>query len=183
VLTITYLASIRGFVIYQDIRSSKNLVNQADACLGVDTLWIYEGSREIGAAGAIGYYLNQAKTLHPPQPKPGWTTADNTLDSTLDTNNYRTVMILSDGGKNRIPPHFPGSTPQYLITQTELQTYWDSDRPVVFLTDFLRQPNDSSDPLTLNLPQGATQPYLISGQRQLYLNRAAANLTQKQCPI
>jgi 4-amino-4-deoxy-L-arabinose transferase-like glycosyltransferase len=183
VLTITYLASIRGFVIYQDIRSSKNLVNQADACLGVDTLWIYEGSREIGAAGAIGYYLNQAKTLHPPQPKPGWTTADNTLDSTLDTNNYRTVMILSDGGKNRIPPHFPGSTPQYLISQTELQTYWDSDRPVVFLTDFLRQPNDSSDPLTLNLPQGATQPYLISGQRQLYLNRAAANLTQKQCPI
>ncbi|MEO1465017.1 MAG: hypothetical protein AAFR89_02145, partial [Cyanobacteria bacterium J06633_1] len=62
------------------------------------------------------------------------------------------------------------------------QTYWNSDRPVVFLTDFLRQPNDNSDPLTLNLPQGATQPFIISGQRQLYLNQAASKLADQQCP-
>jgi hypothetical protein len=54
---------------------------------------------------------------------------------------------------------------------------------VVFLTDFLRQPNDNNDPLTLNLPQGATQPYITSGQRQLYLNQAATGLAQNQCPI
>lgn len=166
VLAITYLASIRGFVAYEDIRSSKNLVHQANACLSIDTLWTYEGSREIGAAGAIGYYLNQTNPIK--------------LEN-LGKSDYRTVMILADGGKNRIPPHFPGDPPEYLITQAELQTYWDSDRPVVFLTDFLRQPNDSSDPLTLNLPQGATQPYLTSGQRQLYLNQAATKLAQNQC--
>jgi 4-amino-4-deoxy-L-arabinose transferase-like glycosyltransferase len=174
VLMLTYIATIRGFAIYQDIRSSKNLVQEANSCLSVDTLWTYEGSRELGAAGVIDYYLNQGKTSDDRHDLPGWTTVGDIT--------YRTVMILADGGKNRIPPQFPGSTPEYLITQAELQTYWDSDRPVVFLTDFLRQPNDSSDPLTLNLPRGATQPYMISGQRQLYLNQAAMKLAQNQCP-
>ncbi|MBE9047505.1 glycosyltransferase family 39 protein [Pleurocapsales cyanobacterium LEGE 10410] len=164
VLIITYLATIRGFYLYQDLRSSKSLVIQANSCLSIDTLWTFEGSREIGAAGAIGYYLNQNKV--------GWATKNNA---------YRTVMILADGGKNRIPPRFPGSPPQYLITKAQLQTYWDSDRPVVFLTDFLRQPDDDSDPLTLNLPQGAIKPYIIRGQRRLYLNRAAQKLAQKKC--
>jgi hypothetical protein len=174
VLILTYLATIRGFVVYQNIRSSKNLVQQANSCLSIDTLWTYEGSREIGAAGAIGYYLNQGKTSDDRHNQLGWTTVANSA--------YRTVMILADGGQNRIPPQFPGSTSRYLISQAELQTYWDSDRPVVFLTDFLRQPNDSSDPLTLNLPQGATQPYIINGQRQLYLNQAAIKLVQNRCP-
>jgi hypothetical protein len=171
---LTYIATIRGFAIYQDIRSSKNLVQEANSCLSVDTLWTYEGSRELGAAGVIGYYLNQGKTTDDRHDLPGWTTVGDIT--------YRTVMILADGGKNRIPPQFPGSTPEYLITQAELQTYWDSDRPVVFLTDFLRQPNDSSDPMTLNLPRGVTQPYIISGQRQLYLNQAAMKLAQNKCP-
>ncbi|MEL7077309.1 MAG: glycosyltransferase family 39 protein [Cyanobacteria bacterium J06582_2] len=174
VLTITYLATIRGFVLYQNIRSSKNLVQQADSCLNTDTLWTYEGSREIGAAGAIGYYLNQAQGNDYREDAPGWATTNDQA--------YRTVMILADGGKNRIPPRFPGSRPKYLISQVDLQTYWNSDRPVVFLTDFLRQPNDNSDPLTLNLPQGATQPFIISGQRQLYLNQAASKLADQQCP-
>ena len=172
VLTITYLATIRGFFLYQNVRSSRNIIRQANACLSIDTLWIYEGSREIGAAGAIGYYLNQAK-FDDYRNMSGWTTDDNA---------YRTVMVLADGGKNRIPPQFPGMTPEYLITKTDLQSYWNSDRPTVFLTDFLRQPNDSSDPLTLNLPEGASQPFIISGQRRLYLNKAATELAQKQCP-
>ena len=167
VLTITYLAIIRGFFLYQNIRSSKNLVRQANSCLNLDTQWIYEGSREIGAAGAIGYYLNQAKF------------ADYRGSKTINSNAYRTVMVLADGGKNRIPPQFPGTTPKYLITKAELQTHWNSDRPTVFLTDFLRQPNDSTDPLTLNLPKGASQPFIISGQRRLYLNQAATKLVQK----
>ena len=174
VLTITYLATIRGFSLYQNIRSSKDLVQQANLCLSTDTLWTFEGSREIGAAGAIGYYLNQTKISSTSQDILGWEMVEN--------NPYRTVMVLSDGGKNRIPPQFPGSSSQYLITQAELQTYWDSDRPVVFLTDFLRLPDDSSDPLSLNLPQGATSPYLISGERRLYLNQAAQEIAQRKCP-
>ena len=169
-LTITYLATIRGFVLYQDIRSSKNIVQQANSCLSVDTLWTFEGSRELGAAGAIGYYLNQAETV------------DMSTASKTTTNNiYRIVMVLADGGKNRLPPQFPGTPPQYLIDRTQLQTYWDSDRPVVFLTDFLRQPNDPSDPVTLNLPNGAIEPYLVNGQRRLYLNQAAWELANEKC--
>ena len=169
VLTITYLATIRGFYLYQNIRSSKNIVRQADSCLNTNTLWIYEGSREIGAAGAIGYYLNQAKL------------DDYRSSSKIDNAAYRTVLVLADGGKNRIPPQFPGATPKYLITKTDLQTYWNGDRPTVFLTDFLRQPNNSSDPLTLNLPQGAAQPFMTGGQRHLYLNQAASTLAQQRC--
>lgn len=179
VLTITYLAIIRGFVLYQDIRSSKNLVQQANTCLSMDTLWTFEGSREIGAAGGIEYYLNQdlnqdqIATFTKNYSSPGWTKEKD--------NSYRTVLILSDGGKNRIPPQFPGSLPKYLITQPELQEYWQSDRPVTFLTDFLRQPNNNSDPHTLNLPQDMTKPYLISGQRRLYLNQAANKIASQKC--
>ncbi len=169
VLTITYLATIRGFYLYQDLRSSKTLVQQANTCLNASTLWIFEGSREIGAAAAISYYLNQDKT------------ANATLKGNKKENTYRTVMVLSDGGKNRIPPRFPGDQPAYLITHAQLENYWNSDRPVVFLTDFLRQPNDSEDPYTLNLPEGVTEPYIVSGQRRLYLNQAASQLANQSC--
>ena len=172
-LIIIYPTVIRGFVLYQDIRSSRNIVLQADACLSVDTLWTFEGSRELGAAGAIGYYLNQDRTSDRPRHTIGWATTDDTA--------YRTVLVLADGGKNRLPPRFPGAAPPYLIDSSQLQKYWDSDRPVVFLTDFLRQPNDNSDPVTLNLPQGATQPYAEIGQRQLYLNQAAQKLVSGIC--
>ncbi len=169
VLTITYLATIRGFYLYQDLRSSKTLVQQANTCLNASTLWIFEGSREIGAAAAISYYLNQDKTVNA------------TLRDNKKENAYRTVMVLSDGGKNRIPPRFPGDRPAYLITHTELENYWNSDRPMVFLTDFLRQLNDSEDPYTLNLPKGVSEPYLVNGQRRLYLNQAASKLANQSC--
>ena len=163
VLTITYIATIRGFILYQDIRSSKNLVQQANSCLSMDTLWIFEGSREIGAAGAISYYLNQ--NLNPQEKNAP----------------YRTVMILSDGGQNRLPPKFPGSPPQYLLTRSQLQSYWNSDRPIVFITDFLRKPNDPSDPTDLNLPQKRQSPYMVKGERRLYLNQAASQVANRQC--
>ena len=166
-LIITYLATVQGFILYQDVRSAKSLVQQADACLSRDTLWIFEGSREIGAAGAIAYYLNRG--VRDPRSRSKWATADT----------YRTVMVLSDGGENRLPPQFPGSPPSYLITKAQLQTYWNSDRPTVFLTDFMRQPGDPNDPITLNLPQDAIEPYLVMGQRQLYLNQAAQEQARK----
>ncbi len=208
-LIITYVSVVRGFVLYQDIRASKTLVNTVDSALSVNTLWTFEGSREIGAAGAISYYLNQDKNysledidhnnlkndcyryISPSSrpapssticsqlkskgynyPAPGWARGKHNII-------YRTVMVLSDGGKNRLPPQFPGNPPQYLITQQQLQTYWDSDLPVVFVTDFLRQPNDKHDPPDLNLPQGATQPQLTISTRKLYLNPVAQKLYQK----
>ena len=164
-MTITYMATIRGFALYQDIRSSKSLIEQANVCLSDDTLWIFEGSREIGAAGGISYYLNQNSTIEP----------------NLSENGYRTVMVLADGGKNRLPPEFPGSTPKYLLTQKQLQKHWYGDRPVVFITDFLRQPNNINDPANRNLPQANLEPYTTKGPRKLYLNQAALKIATKHC--
>ena len=172
-LMITYVSVVRGFVLYQDLRTSKTLVNTINSVLNTNTLWIFEGSREIGAAGAVSYYLNQNKHYSlediKSYPTPGWAKGE---QDTI----YRTVMILSDGGKNRLPPKFPGNSPQYLITKKQLQSYWDSDRPVVFLTDFLRNPNDLDDPLDLNLPQGVQQAQFSISTRQLYLNPVAQKL-------
>lgn len=164
VAIITYGATIRGFNLYQDIRSSKNLIEQANVCLANDTQWIFEGSREIGAAGAISYYLNQ-----------------NSTSSTAEENSYTTVMVLENGGQNRLPPQFPGGAPEYLITKSELQQYWSSERPTVFLTDFLRQSDDRSDPENLNLPQPEIEPFITKGQRKLYLNQAAQKIANQQC--
>ena len=164
---ITYVATIRGFILYQDVRSSKNLVREANTCLSADTLWIFEGSREIGAAGAVSYYLNQNPAV----------------ENLAIKNSYRTVAILSDGGKNRLPPQFPGLPPNYLLTQKQLQQYWYGDRPTVFLTDFLRQPNDTNDPENLNLPQADLKPYAIEGQRKLYLNQAAQKIANRNCNL
>ena len=146
-----------GFAAYQDLRSSKTLVKTANSCLGNNTLWTFEGSRELGTAGAMSYYLNQPQNA-------------------IASRNYRTVLVLSDGGSNRILPQFPGSPPEYAVTKAELQEYWDSGHPVVFVTDFLRQPNDPSDPLKLNLPDGAGEPLLVIGTRKLYGNVAARKL-------
>ena len=169
-LIITYISMVRGFIAYQDIRSAKTLIRTANSCLSIDTLWTFEGSREIGAAGAISYYLNQRQNYNATEvsnyPATGWTIGKSGRI-------YRNVMILSDGGENRIPPRFPGSPPSYLISKGQLQNYWNSDRPVAFITDFLRQPGDRSDPDTLNLPQGVTKPSLVIGNRKLYLNAAA----------
>ena len=169
-LVITYISTVPGFVAYQDIRSAKTLIRTADSCLSIDTLWTFEGSREIGAAGAISYYLNQNQNYNATEvtnhPGTGWTTGKSDRI-------YRNVMVLSDGGENRIPPRFPGSPPSYLISKEQLQNYWNSDRPVAFVTDFLRQPHDPNDPDTLNLPQGVTKPALVIGNRKLYLNASA----------
>ncbi|WP_228061017.1 MULTISPECIES: ArnT family glycosyltransferase [unclassified Coleofasciculus] len=169
-ITITY-----GFTAYQYIRSSKALIQAANSCLGLTTLWTFEGSRELGAAGAMSYYLNlnnNDKLAEIPgmtqdsRLPVGWARGKN------DTA-YRIVMVLLDGGSNRIPPSFPGSRADYALTKQELQEYWDSLRPVVFVTDFLRQPNDPRDPPELNLPDNAGEPLLVIGSRKLYGNTAA----------
>jgi hypothetical protein len=92
---------------------------------------------------------------------------------------YQNVLVLEDSGKNRIPPQFPGKKPDYLIDRRQLQTYWDSQRPVVFITDFLRDFQDTQDPISLNLPNNAGQSFLTIGKRQVYLNQAGIRNIKK----
>ncbi|MGK7936639.1 MAG: ArnT family glycosyltransferase [Xenococcaceae cyanobacterium] len=166
-----------GFNIYQYARSSKIMVNTIDSCLGVDALWIFEGSREIGAAGAMSYYLNQKKdysrsTVFFTQDEDNRTLPLGWAQGEQDTI-YRTVLILADGGKNRLPPQFPGATLSYLITQEKFRGYWYGDRPVVFVTDFLRNHDDPDDPPNLNLPHDVDRPLLAIANRKVYGNSAA----------
>lgn len=163
-----------AFSFYQDIRSSKNLVAIVNHHLPINTLWVFEGSREIGAAAGLTYYLNQKQEIelkkeffqHHRATPPG-------LVLEKKQKVYRNVLILEDSGKNRIPPNFPGKKPNYLINKQQLQTYWNSTRPVVFVTDFLRDLQNHQDPINLNLPNNAGREFLIVGKRQVYLNQAA----------
>ncbi len=174
---ITYLALTIGFEFYQYIRSSKTLVQVAENHLRIDTLWVFEGSREIGAAAGISYYLNQGQDYtknqifvnNIPRLPRGWLSGKNNLV-------YRNVLILEDGGNNRLPLQFPGEKPNYLITKQQLQAYWKSDRPVVFVTDFLRQPENREDPVNINLPAPAGKALLVIGQRRIYGNQATKKL-------
>lgn len=185
---VTYAAVASGFAAFQDFRSSKTLVETANARLGVETLWVFEGSRELGAAGAMSYYLDRkgnhprsalpvsdSPTLNPSQGRGdravplGWAPGKNNTA-------YQIVLVLTDSGANRIPPAFPGDRPRYAITKLDLQQLWQATRPVVFVTDFLRQPTDPADPPTLNLPAEAGSPLLRVGPRTLYGNAAAHDL-------
>ena len=176
VISLFFIYSIAtiGFTLYQDVRSSKNLVAIVENRLPVGTLWIFEGSREIGAAAGLSYYLNQGTQIA--------RTAESIendreipigLVAAKGTKVYRNVLVLEDGGKNRIPPQFPGTKPDYLIDKQQLQTYWNSPRPVVFVTDLLRDFNDPQDFIELNLPNNAGRPLLSVGKRQVYVNQAA----------
>ncbi len=170
------IASI-GFTLYQDVRSSKNLVAIVENRLPVGTLWIFEGSREIGAAAGLSYYLNQGTQINQTKELIN----DNQelpvgLVPAKGTKIYRHVLVLEDGGKNRTPPQFPGDKPNYLIDKQQLQTYWNSMRPVVFVTDFLRDFNDPQDPIEINLPENANRSLLSIGRKQVYLNQAAIRI-------
>jgi 4-amino-4-deoxy-L-arabinose transferase-like glycosyltransferase len=170
-----YLAIPTGLQAVEPLRSAKQLIATADPRLGSQTLWTFEGSRELGAAGAMSYYLGKAghlpPALPPAQTSPhlpaGWIAARG------GQRVYRTVLVLAESGSNRLLPRFPGDRPAYVLSKSQLQTYWNSDRPVVFVTDFLRVPNDPRDPIRLNLPQPPSQPLLTIGPRQLYGNAAA----------
>jgi hypothetical protein len=186
-----YAFVTQGFAVVQDFRSAKTLIETANPRLGLTTLWTFEGSRELGAAGAMSYYLDRkgdrnfpkeageqrkiTSQSHIPNFPPGWA---NGKGNTA----YRIVLVLTDGGANRLPPDFPGPRPGYAITKRELQEYWNSSRPVVFVTDFMRQPDaqqtpeNPPDPPNRNLPQDASEPLLVVGPRQLYGNSAARSL-------
>lgn len=199
---------IQGFKTIQDFRSSKTLVQTATQRLGSEALWIFEGSRELGAAGAMSFYLDP-DGIYVGQAFRGKTSPDSISTSGNDKllvrgpkgesivvpkvngalsaewvytpagNLYKTVLVLTDGGSNRLPPAFPGATPVTLITKEQMQRYWSGDRPVIFVTDFLRMPNDINDPPTLNLPRDSGAPLLEIGPRQLYGNAITQRLWLK----
>jgi 4-amino-4-deoxy-L-arabinose transferase-like glycosyltransferase len=197
---------IQGFKTIQDFRSSKTLILGAKSHLGANTTWIFEGSRELGAAGAMSFYLDPAgrsaqnvledkHAEHINGVTAAVTRPGNTQDASVDVitivyqsgATYPTVYVLSDGGANRHPPSFPGLQPKMLITKAQMQAIWDSKHPAVFVTDFLRVPNDPNDPPTLNLPQQAGSPLLTIGPRQLYGNEIArdqwlANMLKSAVP-
>lgn len=175
----THYAVTCGFVALQDRFSSKTLIELANPRLGISTVWFFEGSRELGAAGAMSFYLNGNGTLtlaevpcrqkEPGQLLMGWARGRGETA-------YRIVQVLENGGPNRILPAFPGDRPTYATTAAQLNEYWDSDAPAVFLTDFLRRPNDPTDPVERNLPRDSGQPLAVIESRQLYGNRAARHL-------
>ena len=171
-----------GFGIYQDLRSSKKLVTLARGVLPNSTLWVFEGSREIGAAAGLSYYLNQGianfkfdsvATEQKFEEAPG-------LVAGKDNTYYLNVLVLEDGGANRLPPQFPGAKPDYLKNKQQLQIYWESDRPAIFITDFLRDPNDPQDPIMANLPEPAQEITFNGSNKKLYINQAAANYLRRK---
>lgn len=213
---------IQGFKTIQNFRSSKVLVQTASQHLGSETLWIFEGSRELGAAGAMSFYLDPdgtdiplyMVTKLPMFAKPASKTSKPSIPGKISTSmssllvirepdgsslsiptihnalsaewafspqgkSYQTILVLTDGGSNRLPPEFPGVKPQTLISKDQMQQYWMGDRSVVFVTDFLRMPNDPSDAPTLNLPKDSGQPLLEIGPRKLYGNGIARKLWLK----
>jgi 4-amino-4-deoxy-L-arabinose transferase-like glycosyltransferase len=197
----TWSTVIQGFKTVQDFRSSKNLVLEAKKHLQTDALWIFEGSRELGAAGAMSFYLGptgiQIPKASPSQKLPngpenpknsGYVLISYLSDDWVrgaSGTAYQTLFVLTDGGANRMPPSFPGSTPKMFITKAQMQQYWNGDnasmptRPVLFVTDFLRRPEDSNDPPTLNLPKNVGTPLLEIGPRKLYGNAFARKLWLK----
>jgi 4-amino-4-deoxy-L-arabinose transferase-like glycosyltransferase len=189
----TWATVIQGFKTVQDFRSSKTLILEAKAHLKTDALWIFEGSRELGAAGSMSFYLgpkgiqkkisDQTNSSQSQNPTHRWILTLTYLPSDWVLGEqgtaYQTVSVLSDGGSSRLPPDFPGPTPKMFITKTHMQQDWSSDRPVVFVTDFLRRPDDPNDPLTLNLPKDSGKPLLEIGPRKLYGNAIARKLWLK----
>ena len=198
----TWACVIQGFRVVQDFRSSKTLVLEAKKHLQTDALWIFEGSRELGAAGAMSFYLEpqgiQIPKESPTQKQPngpenpknsGYSFMSYQFDDWVrgaSGTAYQTLFVLTDSGVNRLPPKFPGATPKMFITKAQMQQYWDGDspsmpmRPVFFVTDFLRRPEDPKDPLTLNLPKNVGKPLLEIGPRKLYGNAAAQVLWSKE---
>jgi 4-amino-4-deoxy-L-arabinose transferase-like glycosyltransferase len=138
-----------GFVSFDAVRSSRNLVRAVDSKLGTSAIWISEGSKEIGATAGITYYL----------------TSD-------DPKKYRTVLVMEDDPR-RPPPGFPPPKPAYLIDRKKLNELWTGETPVVFVTDFQRQkwtPEEAP-----YLPDKAGEPVRLEGTgfRKLYANEAA----------
>ncbi len=138
-----------GFSKFDDIWASKNMVEKIRPVIGDDAVWVSEGSKEIGASAGIAYYLG--------------------VD---ESGRARNVYVMKDDTR-RPPPKFPGAPAAYLLDHQQLTELWGSDRPVLFVTDFLRT-DWLRDYPWLPTVEPALLPVDGSGNRRVYANEAAA---------
>ena len=138
-----------GFAAFDRVRSSKRMVAELGPKIGQDAIWISEGSLEIGSAGGTSFYLGS------------------------NNQGARYVHVMNSDSQYRRPPSFPGKPPAYLTSEEELQTIWKSESPVVFVTDFLRTPGRTDDPIRLPPEPRFKVEVEGSGHRQIYANPAA----------
>jgi 4-amino-4-deoxy-L-arabinose transferase-like glycosyltransferase len=148
ILAAAEMHTATGFAAYQNTISSKTLVTELRNAAGPECVWISEGSKELGAAAGIGFYLGQ------------------------DANGgARTVLVMEDDPR-RPPPAFPGAEPAYRTTQDELAEIWASGRPALFVTDVMRTDWQRDEP---QLPPGEKHlvPLKCITRRRVYANAAA----------
>ena len=142
--------NVYGFSAFDNVMSSKRLVQRLDPAMGDDCIWVSEGSAEIGASAGLAYYLGQDKN-----------------------GKARTVLIMSDDSR-RPPPAFPPPAPDYLLDLPHLNELWQSGKPVLFVTDFKRSPKDWGSATAPRLPDNAQRvDFLEGGFRRVYFNRPA----------
>jgi len=144
---VAWLFTLQGFVGFQDVRSSKRMVAELAPKLGPDAVWVAEGSHELGASAAIGYYLG--------------TDADGRA---------RTVRVMVDDTR-RPQAEFGDLERTWELERPGLQKLWDGPQPVVFVTDPMRDWGDPKD--APRLPERARGPVGSYGFRRVYVNTAA----------
>jgi 4-amino-4-deoxy-L-arabinose transferase-like glycosyltransferase len=163
-LAATQIYNVQGFSEFDTIWSSRKTVAALSVLKGEEVTWITEGSKEIGAAGGIAYYLGLDSHKKSRQ---GW------------------VMKDSPG---REPPIFPGPVASYLIDKKRLAEMWIEDKPIVYLTDFQRTEWEF-DPASLPMLDDAHKTELHeipeitptqTGNRKVFVNEAAWKIWNKR---
>lgn len=142
------MKAAEGLVVYQDIRTSKRMVGELDPLLRPDTIWISEGSFELGASAGIAYYLSPDEDDKP-----------------------RFVKVMVDD-ERRVQPRFGNLPRHYALMRAGLQELWDDRAPVVFVTDMMRRDFESAEHAP-RLPRGAGKPVGQWGFKHVYANAAA----------
>jgi len=144
---VAWVFATDGFAGYQDVRSSKRLVERLDPRLGTDATWISEGSNELGVPGAIAYYLGRD-----------------------EFGRARTVFVMDDDERRPQARFADGLPRQWAMKRDGLDAYWESPHPVVFVTDPMRRDWKDDEPW---LPEDPGNPVFTCGFRRVYANRAA----------
>lgn len=148
VLSAAQVYNLAGFASYDNVISSRRLVEHLRDKAGEDCVWVSEGSKEIGASAGIAFYLGVDRGGKP-----------------------RSVYVMEDDSR-RLPPGFPGAKAPYLINRAQLAEFWKSGHAVLFVTDSQRTDWEKDAPM---LPEGELNPVpkCSAANRRVYANAAA----------